>query len=172
MSTLEPPKRPHARRTDVIGKMAVGRDRIRVYEDILNRNPTPRMFESAHTDIADGLVYTVDGVMISINRTAASNPAALSIVYPIVKAASSFPLPSESQLRAILSALPSETRLREVIDTRRRSVHKYTSVKYVDPAVVKEAHDGVLAFWTAATIAIYPLVGPTELPGAAGTTPT
>ena len=45
----------------ITGKFALGRDRLRVYEDIGSRDPTSRMYESAHTDIADGLAYTVAG---------------------------------------------------------------------------------------------------------------
>jgi hypothetical protein len=163
---LRPPDRQHPRRADIVGKIAVGRDRLRVYEDIVLRNPTERMLESAHTEIADGLVYTIEATMISISRTAASNPAALSVVYPLVQQAARFPIPSEAILRAILANWPSEGRLREIIDARRRSVHAYTSVEYVTPDVVAAAHQGVLAFWTATTIAIFPIVGATGIPGA------
>ena len=124
------------------------------------------MLESAHTDIADGLVYTVDGFMLALGRTASSNPAALSIVYPYVKRAASFPIPTEAQLRAVLEKLPTEAQLREIVDARRRSVHKYQKIEYAKPEVVAKAYQGVLAFWTAATIAVYPITGPLSLPGA------
>ena len=171
MSELRPPARPHPRTAEIIGKFAVGRDRLRVYEDVIARQPTPRMFESAHTDIADGLAYTIDGVLIAINRTASSNPAGLSVVYPFVKQAANFPIPTETELRKLLAALPTETRLRDVIDTRRRSVHNYASVEYVSPDVVAEAHRGVMSFWAAATIVVYPITGPVPLAGAFGATP-
>jgi len=50
----------------------------------------------------------------------------------------------------VLSHLPTETRLREIMDTRRRSVHVHKQIEYTSPAEVTPAHRGVLAFFAAA----------------------
>ena len=142
---------------DIDGKIGLGRDRIAVFEDIVQRDPTPRMIESAHTDLADGLVYTIAGVLLALRRNEGqyrSNVEALAHVYPYVSAVAqvtSAPLPTEAQLRSVLSHLPTETRLREILDTRRRSVHRYEQVTYTALPVAEDAYRGFLAFWTAST---------------------
>jgi len=147
---------PEFKTTNIRGKLEVARDRLRVYEDVLTRDPTSRMIESAHTDIADAINYTVDGFLMVMGKDRGqyrNNLEALGAAYPYVDAAVQQSLPALESLQAILEHFPTETKLGSIIIARASSVHEYGKVIYTPQETAQEAYDQVFAFWAGAVIA-------------------
>jgi hypothetical protein len=145
---LFPPDRTAAIR----GKLTLAFDRLLTYDDILARDPTPRMLEASFTSLADAINYTVEGILFVMGRAAgqyANAPAALAAAYPPIAQAGR-QVPPESRLRRIITHVPPEAALRQTITRRNASVHLDPDIRYMPVSEVEQAHADALAFWGAA----------------------
>ncbi len=155
------------RQAAIRGKFEVAIDRIATYVDVAAREPTPRMLEAVYASLADGINYTVEGVLFVMGRQSSQYrgaPAALAAAYPTVAAAGKA-MPAEATLRQIITRVPPEADLREVIERRNASVHQYANVRYVSPADVYQAFVDARSFYAAA-VAMLTNVGDLAIIGA------